>query len=92
MDKLAEIMDWKRKEISSRIRPVKLKIWKSRSSDEKLTFLFVMHSQQDELSVIAEIKRKSPSAGDIAEGISAAEQARTHLSQCGCRCTFHIDR
>jgi indole-3-glycerol phosphate synthase len=35
---------------------------------------------EDELSIIAEIKRKSPSAGDIAEGISAVEQARSYLN------------
>ena len=34
----------------------------------------------EQLSVIAEIKRKSPSAGSIAEGISAGEQARTYLN------------
>ena len=35
---------------------------------------------EDELSVIAEIKRKSPSAGDIAKEASAIEQARTYLN------------
>ena len=34
----------------------------------------------DELSVIAEIKRKSPSAGSIADGVSAIEQARSYLN------------
>ena len=37
-------------------------------------------SNDDELSVIAEIKRKSPSAGSIAENVSAVEQARTYLN------------
>ena len=37
-------------------------------------------SNSDELSVIAEIKRKSPSAGSIAENVSAVEQARTYLN------------
>ena len=34
----------------------------------------------DQLSVIAEIKRKSPSAGIIAEEISAPEQARSYCN------------
>ena len=38
-------------------------------------------SNPDELSIIgAEIKRKSPSAGGIAEGISAVEQARNYYN------------
>ena len=81
MDKLAEIMDWKRKEISSRIRPVNMNDLKT--IGERMGANHSFHDSlinQDELSIIAEIKRKSPSAGDIAEGASAVEQARTYLN------------
>ena len=37
-------------------------------------------SNADELSVIADIKRKSPSAGSIAENVSAVDQARNYLN------------
>ena len=39
-----------------------------------------MLSPPDELSVIAEIKRKSPSAGEIAPEASAVEQAREYIN------------
>ena len=81
MDKLIEIMDWKRKEISTRIRPVKMQDLANLGQRLKtdLSFRDAL-AKQDELSIIAEIKRKSPSAGDIAEGISATEQARTYIN------------
>ncbi len=76
-DKLTEIMAWKRQEIAPRIRPV------SESDLEKLnaslppspSFASALHRADGKLSVIAEIKRRSPSAGAIREGISATEQA-----------------
>ena len=80
MDKLAEIMEWKRKEVSSRIRPVKLNELEQLGKRMKKDLTFHDALAQDELSVIAEIKRKSPSAGDIAEDISAVEQGRTYLN------------
>lgn len=80
MDKLAEIMDWKRKEISSRIRPVKLNDLEKLGQRMHRGFSFRDSLATEELSIIAEIKRKSPSAGDIAEGISAVEQARSYLN------------
>ena len=43
----------------------------------KTTFYDAL-AKPDELSVIAEIKRKSPSAGTIAENASAIDQARTY--------------
>ena len=58
MDKLSEIMDWKRREVASQTRPV---------SERELTQLgermsergsFLQALSTDELSVIAEIKRK----------------------------------
>ena len=81
MDKLTEIMEWKRKEISSHIRPVKLEDLESLGSrmNSGISFRDAL-ADQNELSIIAEIKRKSPSAGDIAENASAVEQARTYLN------------
>ncbi len=80
MDKLAEIMEWKRNEVSSRVRPVKLdeleKLGHRLNRDQSFIDVLAI----DELSVIAEIKRKSPSAGDIAEGASAVEQARLYVN------------
>ena len=80
MDKLTEIMAWKREEIASRIRPVSPQ--ELSSLGERLdggSFKDAL-ADPDELSVIAEIKRKSPSAGSIADGISAIEQARSYLN------------
>jgi len=76
MDKLTEIMAFKRQEIADRIRVV--------SDDELIGLanaerpsLFSALKGHDQVSVISEIKRKSPSAGNIAEGASALTQA-TH--------------
>ena len=80
MDKLTEIMDWKRKEIASRIRPVSPQELSSLGDKMKGISFRDSLADPEELSVIAEIKRKSPSAGDIAEGISAVEQARSYLN------------
>ena len=83
MDKLTEIMEWKRKEISSHIRPVKLEDLESSWKPNEFWYLISGCScrSKNELSIIAEIKRKSPSAGDIAENASAGvEQARTYLN------------
>jgi len=76
-DKLTEIMTWKRQEIASRLRPV---------TEEELakldaslprppSFSAALQRSDGNLAVIAEIKRRSPSAGAIREGISATEQA-----------------
>jgi indole-3-glycerol phosphate synthase len=81
MDKLSEIMAAKRREIEPIIRPVR----DSELSNlgERMrngpSFLDAL-SSPDELSVIAEIKRKSPSAGEIATGASAVEQAREYIN------------
>lgn len=81
MDKLAEIMAWKRQEIQSRIRPVadrELSRWSERVRPG-LTFAQALHRESG-LSVISEIKRRSPSAGAIAERIEAPEQARKYYN------------
>jgi len=81
MDKLTEIMNWKRNEIAPRIRPVR---------DEELIRLAEKFpfrgafrdalSSAKELSVIAEIKRRSPSAGEIADIPDAPDQARKYVN------------
>ena len=76
-DKLTEIMAWKRREITPLLRPV------SESELAKLnaslprppSFAAALVRPDGKLGVIAEIKRRSPSAGAIREGISATEQA-----------------
>ena len=76
-DKLTEIMAWKRQEIAPRIRAV------SEDDLAKLdaslprppSFAAALQRGDGKLAVIAEIKRRSPSAGAISEGISATEQA-----------------
>jgi indole-3-glycerol phosphate synthase len=79
-DKLTEIMAWKRQEIAARVRPV--------SNDELVklnaslpkppSFLSALRRKDGRLAVISEIKRRSPSAGDIVAGASALEQARRY--------------
>jgi len=79
-DKLTEIMAWKRQEIAARVRPV--------SNDELAqlnaslprppSFLSALRRADGKLAVISEIKRRSPSAGDIVAGASALEQARRY--------------
>jgi indole-3-glycerol phosphate synthase len=82
MDKLTEIMAAKRHALRNQIRPVR---------DQELERLGRMQTQggsflkalarKDRLSVIAEIKRKSPSAGEIAAAeLDAVEQARTYIN------------
>ncbi|MEM7792176.1 MAG: indole-3-glycerol phosphate synthase TrpC [Verrucomicrobiota bacterium] len=82
MDKLAEIMEAKRRALQDVLRPVhereltRLKEIRSQGS----SFLKAL-SRKDRLSVIAEVKRKSPSAGEIApETLEAVEQARQYVN------------
>jgi indole-3-glycerol phosphate synthase len=76
-DKLTEIMAWKRQEIAARIRPVTLT--ELAELDAALprppSFAAALRRPDGKLGVIAEIKRRSPSAGAIAAGVSAPEQA-----------------
>lgn len=80
MDKLTEIMAHKRREIAPLLRPV---------PPEELAALHArlprppgfgaaLRRADGGLAVIAEIKRRSPSAGAIREGASAPEQAATY--------------
>jgi indole-3-glycerol phosphate synthase len=79
-DKLIEIMAWKRNEIASFVRPV------SESELARLdatrprppSFANALRRADGALAVIAEIKRRSPSAGEIKAGASALEQARRY--------------
>jgi len=79
-DKLTEIMAWKRQEIAARIRPV------SESDLARLnaslpkppSFLQALRRPDGALAVISEIKRRSPSAGAIKEGVTATEQAQRY--------------
>lgn len=80
MDKLLEIMDRKRRDIAASIRPVR--------DHELAHFCPGPHPRRLEkalrrptgLAVIAEIKRRSPSAGEIASQVDAAEQARLYYN------------
>jgi indole-3-glycerol phosphate synthase len=82
MDKLTEIMAWKRREIAPRLRPV------SEAELARLaaglpsppSFAAALRRKDGRLAVIAEIKRRSPSAGEIRPGASAPEQARRYLA------------
>lgn len=80
MDKLTEIMAHKREEIAPLVRPVPL---------EELTrlnavlppppsFAAALRRPDGRLAVISEIKRRSPSAGAIKEGVSALTQAQRY--------------
>jgi indole-3-glycerol phosphate synthase len=79
-DKLQEIMDWKRREIADRIRPVsEAELSQLDASVPRPQALPAALRRADgSLAVIAEIKRRSPSAGDIAKDASAIEQARIY--------------
>ena len=79
MDKLSEIISWKRTEIAPLIRTV------TNDELEKLKTAVLQRPSFHEalrnpkhLSVIAEIKRKSPSAGSIAAGADSTTQADTY--------------
>jgi indole-3-glycerol phosphate synthase len=76
-DKLNEIMAWKRRETAGLIRPVSLTELTQQRTARPVPppFASALRRTDGQLAVIAEIKRRSPSAGAIATGISAPEQA-----------------
>jgi indole-3-glycerol phosphate synthase len=80
VDKLDEIMAWKRREIAPRLRAVpeaELARLDARMPRPP-SFAAALRRGDGRLAVIAEIKRRSPSAGDIQPGASAPEQARRY--------------
>jgi len=82
MDKLAEIMAAKRLAIQNQIRPVRESELErlSQMQTQGGSFLKAL-ARKDRLSVISEIKRKSPSAGEIAAAdLDAVEQARKYVN------------
>jgi len=80
MDKLAEIMAHKRAEIAALIRPVPLEELAAlhAARPKPPSFAAALRRPGGGLAVIAEIKRRSPSAGAIREGASAPAQAERY--------------
>ncbi len=80
MDKLTEIMAWKRGEIAPLLRPVPESelVRLDSTLPRPPSFLSALRRADGKLAVIAEIKRRSPSAGDIKAGASSVEQARRY--------------
>ncbi|MBT3482037.1 MAG: indole-3-glycerol-phosphate synthase [Opitutales bacterium] len=80
MDKLSEIMDWKRREIAERIRVVHdSELAPFGTSLPQGRFLQALQAPSG-LAVISEIKRRSPSAGQIKALGPSTEQADTYLA------------
>lgn len=80
MDKLLEIMAHKRTEIAARVRPVALAELTAAGAARPPapSFAAALRRPDGGLAVIAEIKRRSPSAGAIREGADALAQARRY--------------
>ncbi len=76
-DKLTEIMAWKRQEVAPFLRPVSLDELSrlDASLPKPPSFASALKRPDGKLGVISEIKRRSPSAGAIAENIAATDQA-----------------
>lgn len=81
MNKLDEIMAWKRREIQDRLREVEeSELACACPGDSARPGFADALRRRDGLAIIAEIKRRSPSAGTIAGGISAVDQARRYAA------------
>ena len=80
VDKLTEIMDAKRREIAPFARPVtdvELAAFAGRPSSPGFRQSLAVPGR---LTVIAEVKRASPSVGQIREGVDAVAQARAYFA------------
>jgi len=79
-DKLTEIMAWKRQEIAPLVRAVsETELARLDASlPRPPSFAGALRRADAKLAVISEIKRRSPSAGDIKAGISALTQAQRY--------------
>jgi indole-3-glycerol phosphate synthase len=80
MDKLTEIMTHKRHEIAPLLRPIFAEELAelNRALPKPPSFLQALKRPDGQLAVIAEIKRRSPSAGVIRENASALDQAHRY--------------
>jgi len=80
MDKLTEIMAHKRREIAPLLRPVFMDELAelNQALPKPPSFLKALKRPDGQLAVIAEIKRRSPSAGAIKENVSALDQAHRY--------------
>jgi len=78
MDKLAEIMAHKRQEVEPRMRPVRESELERLGQNQRGRSFRDALLAPGRLAVIAEIKRRSPSAGQIADLPDATEQARKY--------------
>jgi indole-3-glycerol phosphate synthase len=81
-DKLTEIMTWKRREIAPLVRAVSERELArlDASLPRPPSFAAALRRPDAKLAVIGEIKRRSPSAGDIQAGASSLEQAQRYQS------------
>jgi indole-3-glycerol phosphate synthase len=79
-DKLTEIMAWKRREIAPLIRPVTEEelVRLNAALPRPPSFAGGLRRPDGTLAVISEIKRRSPSAGDIRAGASSLSQAQSY--------------
>lgn len=79
-DKLTEIMAWKRREIAPSLRFVTdAELAKTDASlPRPPSFATALRRADGSLAVISEIKRRSPSAGDINAGASSLDQAKRY--------------
>jgi indole-3-glycerol phosphate synthase len=79
-DKLTEIMAWKRREIAPLLRPVpEAELARVDASlPRPPVFGAALRRRDGKLAIISEIKRRSPSAGEIKAGASAVDQARRY--------------